>query len=167
MEAEQRLYADLDALGIVHEVVEHEAVYTVAESERLYAVTPGAHVKNLFLKDAGDRYWLLTVPAQKRVALKGLPAAIGCRKVSFGKPEDMARLIGVTPGSVTPLAAINDIGGEVSVVLDVELAEAARINVHPLRNTATLGLPAADLIRALGHWHHAPLIAEIPAVDAS
>jgi len=165
MEAEQKLYADLDSLGIAYTIAEHEAVYTVAESERLYEVTPGTHVKNLFLKDAGDRFWLLTVPAQKRVALKGLPAAIGCKKVSFGKPEDMARLIGVTPGSVTPLAAINDIGGEVSVVLDVELATAERINVHPLRNTATLGLPSPDLIRALGHWHHAPQIAEIPAVE--
>lgn len=165
MDAEARLYADLGALGIAHEVVEHEAVFTVGESDRLYETIAGAHVKNLFLKDKDGRFWLVTVPSAMRVALKHLPAAIGCARVSFAGAEDMERLIGVTPGSVTPVGAINDAGGAVTVVLDESLAKAGRINVHPLRNTATMGLDGLDLIRALTHWGHPPLIAAIPAVE--
>ena len=97
-----------------------------------------------------------------RVDLKALAPAVGARKFSFGKAEDMAALLGVTPGAVTPLAAINDTAGKVQVVLDANLADAAMVHVHPLRNTATIGLPGAELIRALAHWGHPPLIAAIP-----
>lgn len=166
-QAEAKLYADLDALGVPYAVAEHAAVFTVEESHKVAADVPGVHVKNLFLKDKNGRYWLVTVPADIRVALKSLPQAIGCGRVSFGNAEDMERLIGVTPGSVTPLAAINDDTHAVTVVLDATLADAALLNCHPLRNTASISLSGADLLRALSHWHHAPVIATIPTMEAA
>ena len=99
------------------------------------------------------------------VNLKALPTAIGCKRVSFGKPDDMERLLGLTPGSVTPLGTINAAPETVTVVLDRTLAEADRINVHPHRNTATIGLSGADCLRLLEHWGHAPLVADIPAQE--
>jgi Ala-tRNA(Pro) deacylase len=162
---EPGLLADLAALSIPYEAHEHAAVFTVAESRAVDRHIPGVHTKNLFLKDAGSTFWLVTVPAEARVDLKALPAAIGCKRVSFGKPDEMERLLGITPGSVTPLAMINAAQGSVTVVLDQGLAEADRINVHPLRNTGTLGLAGADLLRLLRHWGHAPLVAPIPVID--
>ncbi|GEN98535.1 DNA-binding protein [Novosphingobium sediminis] len=152
----------LAALGIGWSILEHEAVYTVEESLAIHDALPGAHTKNLFLKDAGGQFWLVTVEHSRRVDLKALAGVIGAKKLSFGKAEDMERLLGVTPGSVTPLAALNDTGGAVRVVLDPDLAAADAVHVHPLRNTATIGLSGADLIRALGAWGHDPLIAAIP-----
>ncbi len=165
MRGEAGLYADLAALGIAHEVHEHRAVFTVEESRGIKADIPGAHTKNLFLKDAGGAFWLVTVPAEGRVDLKRLPGAIGCKRVSFGKREDMQRLLGIAPGSVTPLAMIDAEPGSVTVVLEAGLAEAERVNVHPLRNTATVGLAGADILRLLRHWGHEPVVAEIPVVD--
>ncbi len=162
---EAGLRADLAALGIAFGEQEHPAVFTVAESSALHARMPGAHTKNLFLKDAGGAFWLVTVPAATRVDLKALPGAIGCKRVSFGKPEHMARLLGISPGSVTPLAAINAEPGSIKVVTEQNLAAAARVNVHPLRNTATIGLSGADLLRLLVHWGHAPLVTAIPVSD--
>jgi len=162
---EAKLYADLQALNIPYDVVEHPAVFTVEESRAVDGDIPGAHTKNLFLKDAGGRFWLVTVPAALRADLKALPAAMGAKRVSFGKGEDMERLIGVTPGSVTPLGAIADADGAVTIVLDAKLAAADRVNCHPLRNTATLGLSGADLVRALTHWGHPPVIVDVPAQD--
>lgn len=162
---ETKLYADLKALDIPYDVVEHPAVFTVEESQAVDGDIPGAHTKNLFLKDAGGRFWLVTVPATLRADLKALPAVIGAKRVSFGKGEDMERLIGVTPGSVTPLGAIADAAGAVTIVLDAALAAADRVNCHPLRNTATLGLSGADLVRALTHWGHPPVIIDVPAQD--
>lgn len=152
----------LAALGIGWSILEHEAVYTVEESLAIHDALPGAHTKNLFLKDSGGQFWLVTVEHTKRVDLKALAGAIGAKKLSFGKAEDMERLLGVTPGSVTPLAALNDTGGAVNVVIDPELAVADAVHVHPLRNTATIGLSGADLVRALAAWGHEPLIAAIP-----
>ena len=110
-DAEAQLYKDLAALGVAYKVYEHPAVFTVAESSAHNDIIPGAHTKNLFLKDKAGDYYLVTVPAEARVDLKALPAAVGCGRVSFGKAEDMERLLGITPGSVTALAAINDTAG--------------------------------------------------------
>jgi Ala-tRNA(Pro) deacylase len=160
--SEARLYADLEALGIGWTALEHEAVFTVEESEAIHAALPGAHTKNLFLKDSGGAFYLATVDHAVRVDLKALAPVIGAKKLSFGKAEDMEALLGVTPGAVTPLTAINDGAGKVQVVLDERLAGANAVHVHPLRNTATIGLTGADLIRALTHWGHPPQIVAIP-----
>lgn len=165
MRGEAGLFEDLDALRVAHEVHEHPAVFTVEESREIKTEIPGEHTKNLFLKDAGGDFWLLTVPAEARIDLKALPAAIGCKRVSFGKAQDMERLIGIKPGSVTPLAMINAGRGTIAVVLDRSLALADRINVHPLRNTATIGLSGGDLLALLEHWGHEALIAQIPVKE--
>ena len=162
MTSEERLHADLAALGILYERHEHIAVFTVEESRLVDADIPGAHTKNLFLKDVGGDFWLVTVPAEARVDLKALPQAIGCKRVSFGKAEDMERLIGIAPGSVTPLAMINAAPGSVTVVIDAGLAAAERVNVHPLRNTGTIGLRGGDILRALEFWGHRPMTPPIP-----
>jgi Ala-tRNA(Pro) deacylase len=151
----------LASLAIPFAEHEHAAVFTVAESRQLDAGFPGAHTKNLFLKDAAGAFWLVTVPAEARVDLKALPQAIGCKRVSFAKPEDMERLLGITPGSVTPLAMINAAPGSVMVVLEKGLAAEERINVHPLRNTGTLGLAGEDVLRLLQHWGHTPIVSAI------
>lgn len=162
MRGEAGLLADLDALAIPFAAYEHAAVFTVAESDEVNAAIPGAHTKNLFLKDNGGAYWLVTVPGEARVDLKALPAAIGSKRVSFGKAEDMERLLGIAPGSVTPLAAINAAPGSIAVVIDAGLAAAETVNVHPLRNTGTLGLSGAAILGLLRHWGHDPQVVAIP-----
>ena len=162
MRGEAGLLADLGTLAIPFAAHEHAAVFTVAESGALHAEISGAHTKNLFLKDNAGAFWLVTVPAEARVDLKALPQAIGCKRVSFAKADDMARLLGITPGSVTPLAMINAAPGSVGVAIDSTLAGAERVNVHPLRNTGTLGLAGADVLRLLRHWGHEAVVAEIP-----
>jgi Ala-tRNA(Pro) deacylase len=163
MSRELAMLTALDRLGIGWTLHEHEAVFTVEASARLHADIDGAHTKNLFLKDAGGQFWLITAPHDARVDLKALPAVIGSKKLSFGKAEDMERRLAVTPGSVTPLAAFNDAEGAVRVVLEARLAEANCVNVHPLRNTATIGLSGKGLVTFLDHHAHAPLIAALPA----
>lgn len=162
MRGEAGLLADLKALGIPFTAYEHDAVFTVAESDAVNAAIPGAHTKNLFLKDNGGAYWLVTVPSAARVDLKALPEAIDSKRVSFGKADDMMRLIGISPGSVTPMAAINAPPGSITVVIDANLAVAGIVNVHPLRNTATIGLSGAAIIDLLRHWGHNPRVAPIP-----
>jgi len=161
MSREQALTDRLDALGIAWSVAEHEAVFTVEASAALHEALPGQHTKNLFLKDAGGQFWLVSAPHDARIDLKALPALIESRKLSFGKAEDMERLLGVTPGSVTPLAAFNDADGAVNVVIDAALAIADRVHVHPLRNTATLGLAGKDLVAFLEDCAHKPLVTDV------
>lgn len=166
MRGEPGLMTDLAALDIAYEVHEHEAVFTVEESRGIKADIPGEHTKNLFLKDAKGAFWLVTVPADVTVDLKALPQELGSKRLSFGKPDDMERLIGIAPGSVTPLAMINATPGSLTLALERGLAQAERINVHPLRNTATIGLSGADALRLARHWGHEPLTVEVPTKEA-
>jgi Ala-tRNA(Pro) deacylase len=159
---EARLFATLERLGIATELHEHEAVFSVETSAVLHERIAGVHTKNLFLKDASARFWLVSAPHDAQIDLKALPAVIGSKKLSFGKADDMVRLLDVKPGSVTPLAAMNDTDVRVVVVIDSRLAGAVRVNVHPLRNTATLGLAGADLLAFLTDVGHSPLVVALP-----
>ena len=104
----QDLFARLAELGIETATVEHEAVFTVAESSRLERELPGGHTKNLFLKDKKGRLFLVVALGHAQIDLKTLHKTLGCDRLSFGKPELLMEVLGVTPGSVTPFALIND-----------------------------------------------------------
>jgi Ala-tRNA(Pro) deacylase len=158
--AEQALLDTLHRLEVTSQSLEHAAVFTVAESADIHHALPGFHTKNLFLKDEGGAFWLVTAPADAVIDVKALRHKIGSKRLSFGKPEAMVELLGVEPGSVTPLAVINDTGGKVTLVLDAALTGETMVNVHPLRNTATIGMKGTDLVRVASALGHTPKIVQ-------
>src|SRR5215472_16480808 len=131
------LLALFDALGIEHATLDHPAVFRVGEGEEIKAALPGAHTKNLFLKDSRGQLWLISARQDTKIDLKRLPAVIGSGKLSFGSAALLEAALGVTPGSVTAFALVNDRARAVRFVLDARLAEAGQVNFHPLVNTAT------------------------------
>jgi Ala-tRNA(Pro) deacylase len=139
------LYAFLDAHGIAHRTLEHPAVFRVEEGQEIKAALPGGHTKNLFLKDAKGQVWLICALGETRVDLKRLPDVIGSARLSFGSPELMGEVLGVTPGSVTLFALINDHARRVQLVLDQALLQPQPINFHPLTNTATTAISQTGL----------------------
>jgi Ala-tRNA(Pro) deacylase len=159
----------LEGLGIAHETIWHDPVFTVAESKALaiHERLPGAHVKNLFLKDREGRFWLATLPEHRRVPIGALARALGLPRMSFGEPAELMACLGVTPGSVTPFALVNDHARRVGFILDQALAEAeGRITAHPLTNTATTAIAAGDFARFLAATGHTPRIAALAALEA-
>ncbi|MEM9221136.1 MAG: prolyl-tRNA synthetase associated domain-containing protein [Pseudomonadota bacterium] len=154
-------------LGIDPPTVEHEAAFTVDQSRHLRGTIAGVHTKNLFLKDKKGALFLVTAPEHAEIDLKRIHTVIGAKgRVSFGSAEAMARVLGIAPGSVTPLALINDRAGEVQCVLDPRVASADLVNVHPLRNTATVTLTGEELNAFLHHTGHGPLVSALPAPEA-
>jgi Ala-tRNA(Pro) deacylase len=160
MKTQAELLAFLDELGIAHTTVEHPAVFRVGEAPELKAAIAGAHTKNLFLKDAKGQLWLISAEDRTAIDLKRLPPVIGSARLSFGAEALMAEALGVTPGSVTALALVNDAGRRVRFVLDQALAEAAVVNFHPLTNTATTALSQAGFRRFLAAVGAEPLIVD-------
>ncbi len=149
-------------LGIEVETFEHPPLFTVEESRSLRGEIPGAHTKNLFLKDKKDRYFLVTVEEDARVDLKTIHQTVGASgRVSFGSAEKLGALLGVAPGAVTVFGVLNDGEGKVTVVLDEPLMRHAVINAHPLHNEATTSIARADLLRFLQSTGHEPLILKV------
>jgi Ala-tRNA(Pro) deacylase len=160
-DARAGLFAKLDALGIQTVTVEHEPVFTVAESAHLRESLPGAHTKNLFLADKDGRMALVVARDETRVDLKNLARLLGLGRLSFGKPELLARVLGVEPGSVTPLALVNAGDPALKVVVDASLMAFDEVNCHPLRNDATTRLASQDLLRFIRACGYEPLILEL------
>ena len=155
------LFARLKSLGIETKTKDHAPVYTVEEARALRGEIPGGHCKNLFLKDDKGNIWLIVCLEEAQIDLKAAPARIGSRRLSFGKPELLKEVLGVEPGSVTPFGLINDTRNRVNVVLDAAMMAHELVNYHPLENTATTTIRAADLIAFIRSCGHEPKIAAV------
>jgi len=156
----------LNDLDIKTTTIDHPAVFTVAESATVEIPLPGAHTKNLFLKDDRSRLVLVIAKSATVVDLKGLAKRLGMGRFSFGKPELLMSTLGVTPGSVTAFAVANDVEGRVAVVVDEALMAHDSVNCHPLENTATTNIACEDLLRFIRSTGHEPRVMALTAADA-
>jgi Ala-tRNA(Pro) deacylase len=159
----QNLFSVLAELAIQTETFDHPAVYTVAESDLVEIPLPGAHTKNLFLKDDKGALFLVIANSETRVDLTALSKRLGAGRFSFGKPDLLMATLGVTPGSVTAFAVMNDSDNRVKVVFDEALMAADTINCHPLENTATTNIAREDLLRFIRTTGHEPRITVLTA----
>ncbi|KFB08525.1 prolyl-tRNA synthetase associated domain-containing protein [Nitratireductor basaltis] len=156
------LFEKLKELSIEVKTYVHPPLHTVEESQALRGTIPGAHTKNLFLRDRKDRHFLVTALEDAEIDLKSIHTLIGgSGRVSFGKADTMEAWLGVRPGAVTPFGAINDRDGHVKVILDEDLVKHDMVNAHPLHNEATTSLKTQDLIRFLEAVNHPPAILKV------
>lgn len=164
---ETELLARLDALGISHITVAHEAAHTVEEAQRLRGALPGGHAKNLFLKDRKGGFWLVVAEEEVRVDITAIEKHLGAPRLSFASAEAMVALLGVEPGSVTPLALANESAKDVRLVLDSALTAMDPLNFHPLRNDRTTTITRDDFLRFLEAVGHSPVVVDIAALTAA
>ena len=164
----QQLLQLLDELGMQVTTHEHEPVFTVEESDHVTASIPGAHTKNLFVKDKKGNFFLIVAGNKARIPLNKVHSLIGAQgRVSFANADYLMQHLGVTPGSVNAFSPMNDTGGRVRVIIDAPLLENEMINCHPLINDKTTTISRKDLLRFLEHVNHEPLIIQVSeSVDA-
>jgi Ala-tRNA(Pro) deacylase len=158
------LLAFLEEIGASPQNHEHPAVFRVEEGEELKRAIPGAHTKNLFLKDAKDQLWLISAEGHAVIDLKRVHQVIGSARLSFGNAALMEETLGVTPGSVTAFGLVNDKDRRVRFVLDRTLAEAELVNFHPLTNTATTTVSREGFRRFLAAIGVEPLVVDFEAM---
>jgi Ala-tRNA(Pro) deacylase len=152
------LFAFLDRLGIEHTTMTHPPIFTVEEGRAWHDKIPGLHCKNLFLKDKRDKIWLAVMPGDKRADLNRLEKRAHAARLSFGKPDLLMEVLGLTPGSVTPFGLLNDHEHRVTVVVDEDLPKSESVNVHPLHNAASTTLRSMDLLKFIRALGYEPLI---------
>ncbi len=164
---QQRLFDRFDELAIKTQTHKHAPAFTVDEARQLRGSIAGGHCKNLFLKDKKGSLWLIICLEDARINLKTAPAKIGSARLSFGKPELLMATMGITPGSVTPFALINDKQGVVNVVLEQKMMQNELLNYHPLKNDATTTIAADDLITFIKSCGHSVQIVDLDDVSTS
>ncbi len=147
----------LKSLNIPYELHHHEAVFTVAESQKIDADIQGTPCRNLFLRDRKKKNFLVVLQNATEIDMKRLPALIDSAGLSFGSPARLWQYLGVRPGSVCPFAIVNDTDNQVQILLDKSMMETDIVNFHPLLNTMTVSLKPSDLIKFIestGHKAH-------------
>jgi len=112
------VFAVFDSLGIEQKPQVPDPLYTVEQAKTVVYSEPGAHTKNLFLRNKKGLY------------------------------------LGVVPGSVSPLALINDHGNAVQLLIQESILQNDWIYMHPCRNTHSTRIKVTDLIKVVEHWEH-------------
>lgn len=144
----EEIYQYLTDLGIEFEVLEHQPVYQMTEQVSL--PHPESLAKTLFLRDdKKEHYYLVSVRGDKRLDLKALRQEQGTRKLTFASADDLAELLQLQPGFVSPLGILNAANEPIAFFLDQDFQDADLIGIHPNDNTATLFLQIQDLLDLL------------------
>ena len=127
------------------------AVYNMEELSTIDLPYLQQVAKNLFVRDdKRRRYYFIVVKGEKRIDLKQFRLKNQLRPLSFASVDDLQKILGLEPGSVTPLGIFNDKNHQVHCFLDQDfLDEPAIIGVHPYDNTTTLWLNTQDFIQII------------------
>lgn len=160
---QEALFQLFKQLNIPYKNHIHEPVFTVEDGLHLQKLIPGAHSKNLFLRNKKKSYYcLVSVIEEKRVDLKKLSDVLGHGRLSFGSAEDMKKLLNLTPGSVTPFGLINDKEQVIDFILDEDFLSHKEVNFHPMVNHMTVSLQTNDFISFFESHDIKPNILNIP-----
>lgn len=178
---ELRVYDFLDNLNIAYDRLDHEPAMTMDVCAQIDAaferVTLGAVVsvcneeraqhpiicKNLVLCNRQKtKFYLLMMPGDKKFLTKDLSAQINSARLSFASEEDMLHLLDVMPGSASVLALMNDVEGQVQLLIDADVLQSQWVGCHPCMNTSSLRLRTTDLIeKILPALAHEPIVVSL------
>jgi Ala-tRNA(Pro) deacylase len=160
----KELFKRFEEIGIQTTTTNHQAAFTVQEARKLRGQIEGGHCKNLFLKDKKGALWLIVCLEEATINLKTAPKQIGSARLSFGKAELLEDVLGISPGSVTPFALINDTATRVNVILGKKMMDHQILNYHPLENTATTSINSQDLLKFIKSCGHDPQIVDLEEI---
>ncbi len=134
---------------------QHPAVFTVPEAKIHCGHIEGTHCKNLFLKNKKTgQFYLVTIPHDKRLDLNEFRRMVNALKLRFAGSDDLLKVLGITPGAVSPIGLINDFENKTIFIIDNDVWNAEKICCHPNINTETMQIPRSDfqkLINATGN----------------
>ena len=152
----ESLLAFLDSLGIAYQEERHAAVFTMNESAGLSHTLDGCRCKNLFVRDKKASVRLLVVtPPDCAVDLGALGRELGLGRLSLCSREEVADLLGVEAGAVSPFALLADRHAKrIRLLFDLELRSIPKFLFHPLVNTASVSIDSDSLVRFLEAIEH-------------
>ncbi len=161
---DKQLKEYLEEHNIKYKTHEHPAVFTVEESEKIIISMPEVfHTKNLFLKDEGNKFFLVCMNAFKRLDLKSLKEKLNAKKkLTFANPEELKKHLNLTPGSVSIFGMIYS--KNATLLLDKEVWDAKQVGFHPNMNTSTLELKHEDLKKFYDSLKAEKYILELPII---
>ena len=152
-EARAKVYDLFEQLKIPYEVVEHPPMFSQADNDKFRVDRRAQILKNLFLRNKErSRYYLYTLPLEKRGDLNTLQRLLGEKKVSFGDESELMDKLNILPGSVSLLNIAGAETPDLTFIIDNEVFKHKVIGLHPNDNTATMAFSPEYLSVILDHY---------------
>ena len=95
-------------LHIEYKLIRHPAVFSKADDYKVKDIDFGGVIcKNLFVKDKkANKFYLVSLPKDKRANLKKISDEIGCARFSFGNDEELWKKLHIKRASVRISSAV-------------------------------------------------------------
>lgn len=158
------LFTFFKRIHIDYHTVEHPALFTVADGADIAHTIPGAHTKNLFLKDDHKQYWLISALQETTIHLRALAKYLPAKNLRFARQDALKTYLDVEPGSVTWFALFNDKHNQVNAILDEAIFSHDLVGFHPLENTATTIVKPNALIQFADALDHPYQLLELASI---
>ena len=81
------IYQTLDKLGIKYQCLQHNPIMTMEEGAEISKILDCTSCKSLFLTNKKQEYYLLLLPANKKLSTQKLAQQIGSTHLSFASKD--------------------------------------------------------------------------------
>lgn len=146
MNAKETILAKLDELNIPYKVFNHEPIMTMEQGKDIEKQMGVPAVKTLLLVNHHKQFFMVLLPAEKKLNTKELAKQIGSGHLSFASADDIRRLLHAYPGAVSPLGLLFDEEKEIALFIDKELTQQHEVAMHPCENDCSLKINFQDFI---------------------
>ncbi|MDD3403809.1 MAG: prolyl-tRNA synthetase associated domain-containing protein [Hespellia sp.] len=147
-ETEKKILSQLEALKIPFELVDNDVVDTMEECKEIDEALGTEIRKSILLCNRKKTaFYLVVLPAEKRLDVKAFSKKVGLSGLSFASQEYMEKFLKAKPGSASVMGLVNDVDDYVQLVMDKEVAEEEWFGCNTGINTSHLKIKTVDLLK--------------------
>ncbi|HEY2410930.1 MAG TPA: YbaK/EbsC family protein [Pirellulaceae bacterium] len=139
----ERLSAWLEAKTIPFDVLRHAPVFTSEEAAAVRGTPLASGAKALICR-ADDRFVMIVLPADRKLASKAVRQAAKIKSLRFASRDEVEQLTGLQPGSIPPFGSLFDL----PTWCDERLSEQPRINFNAGDHSISISMAYEDYLAA-------------------
>lgn len=139
--AVERVQRLLTGKAIPYELLHHAPVFTSEEAAAVRGTPLASGAKALVCK-ADDRFVLIVLPADRKLAGKAVRKGEGVKSLRFASREEVERLTGLAPGSIPPFGSLFGL----ATWCDQRLGEHPRINFNAGDHAISISMTYTDYV---------------------
>lgn len=139
----ERLKSFLVQQEVAFDVLHHAPVYTSEAAAQVRGTPLASGAKALVCK-ADDRFVMVVLPADRKLASKLTRQTLGIKSLRFASREEVEQLTGLTPGSIPPFGSLFGL----PTCCDQNLSAQERINFNAGDHAISISMTYADFVAA-------------------
>jgi Ala-tRNA(Pro) deacylase len=137
----QRVTDLLGSQSIPYDVLRHAPVFTSEEAAAIRGTPLASGAKALICK-ADDKFLMVVLPADRKLASKLLRKVAGAKSLRFASREEVEQITGLAPGSIPPFGSLFSL----PTWCDERLAEQQRINFNAGDHSISISMAYSDYL---------------------